>query len=162
MRCSPVRDITSDLKERIARLDSFLAEAEKQVQEAHKQLDDLKGERGALVRTLEIEMRRNGVTGPSPVAVPSFQRFLKPNPDAPAKPDLVTFIMDLICLERLTKEELRDRAYTAGYFGGEEAGGRVLHATLMNLIKHQRILAKPDGTLEPYPAERRQGVLING
>ncbi len=67
----------------------------------------------------------------------------------------------------MAKDDLRQRAQYAGYFG-DDSGGRITHTTLLNLVNGNRLRKLPNGNYA-YPekglspeAHRLLGVSSNG
>ena len=163
-----LKDIRAGLRERITLFEEmmsdeqaeFAAEQEKLVT-AHKQkIDNYKVTIANYKRMLEIEegfakhIEAKAKVGPKqPNTAGTEAKMLIPQALVP--------LGDFFCAElaqrgNMTKEGLRQLAFDAGYFPTSE-GGRATHATLVNLIRAQRVVAVKDGF---YAAPEREKELL--
>jgi hypothetical protein len=127
----PLRDIRVDLKDRLraAIEKSALLDA---------QLQDARSEVRALEQLLEVEERRH-------------QLSQQARPRQPVEP-LAEFIEGALQQQAMTKEELRDYAERAGY----AVDGRSIHATLVNLMRTNRVIETEEGYAVPESEEEEQ------
>jgi len=137
-----VRDIRNDLVERLAAVDARQRDTEAEFAERLDSLHRERGEtiaaivreRGALREMLELESRREGA--PAERAGAPFLARLLPFSD---------FIVTKVhTLGPMDKEQLRAEAEAAGY----SEGGRTLHTTLLNAVRHGKLWQLPDGRYE--------------
>lgn len=147
-----MRDILPDLRERLERAegqraqmraayDSELLRLQKEFKQSTAILDS---EVSAIQALLDIEVRRAG--GPVSSA---------PKPTLPIQDFLVKAVDEGVSLG---KEQLRDLADQAGYFGNGESPGRVTHAQLVNLVRSGRLLWKDNKyTVPPKTAGEKEG-----
>jgi hypothetical protein len=135
-----MRDIRTDLKERLAAVAGRYADAmveydrqREALEEAHsKTIAALDRERAALEQMLAIE---EGRTGAAPLTEARRAARLVP---------LADFMVTKVHAHGpLDKDQLRAEANLAGYFS--EADGRTFHTTLMNITKCGRLIRLPDG-----------------
>ena len=136
-----MRDIAQDLKERLRNVLARYADEEASYTEARLELDAkhreaislLNVEQNAIEQLLRSELARTGSAMEEPVL---------PKP----KLSLVDFLLTKLHADgAMAKEDIRRHAQLAGYFGDEDAGGRRVHATLMNLVSAGRLHRLPDG-----------------
>jgi hypothetical protein len=136
-----MRDIIEDLKERLRNVLARYADEEASYTEARVELDAkhrqaislLNVEQNAIEQLLRSELARTGSAMQEPVL---------PRP----KLSLVDFLLTKLHADGpMPKDDLRRHAQLAGYFGDEDAGGRKVHATLMNLATAGRAHRLPDG-----------------
>jgi hypothetical protein len=140
-----MRDIRDDLRERLRTIEDERAA----LQAAMKAKGD---EALAIMQLLDFEDKR----------FPAESADASPPPEKPA----ADFIVDLARDQRLSKDEIRDALERAGYLRGAETPGRVVHATLVNLERANRIMVDSDGKYSvplplpmPRPALIGEGVL---
>jgi hypothetical protein len=136
---TPMRDIRSDLKERMAGVASRYADA---MVDYERQRDDLEKnhtmtiaaldrERAALEQLLAFEDQRDGV-GSSEI-----KRTARLVP-------LADFMITKVHAHGpMEKDQLRSEASLAGYFA--DGNGRTFHLTLMNITNAGRLVRLPDG-----------------
>lgn len=128
-----LRDITSDLKvrmdlaeERIDRAKERYSEQCKAAQaEFDRELAEAKAEYKAAAALRESELRRMGV---APEA-----------PDAPTQPLDEFLIQTVEKFGTAGKGNLRNEAEHAGYFTKGESPGRVIHTTLLHIVRANRL-----------------------
>jgi hypothetical protein len=131
-----MRDIRPDLTERLSSMEERRAQL-------RAELRDLDAQAELLKNLIQVETRRFSSDEERHHYLMSagFRRL----------PPIGDFIDDLLRASPMTKDEIRVKAEEAGYFKGDEAAGRVLHATLLNLERHGRIVSSPDGKYELVP-----------
>jgi hypothetical protein len=143
-----LRDIRKDLRERISLIQQAIDKDTRDFEAKQKQLldafqtrvQDAKVALAGYVRLLEIEERRAQSMLPAAVAGTA-----PPPPTHTPKSPLADFLCSAMAQTGVkTKEELRDLAQGAGYFGAGE-GGRTIHATIVNLVRGGRVRELPDG-----------------
>jgi hypothetical protein len=130
-----MRDIRDDLKERLDGIEARRLRL-------RDVLKDLDAEATVINQLLLFENQRRHVPGPlsGGVYISAGDQRLQPVAD---------FITDLLRAGGpLSKNNIRLKCEDAGYFKGEEATGRVVHATLMNLMRHGRIRLRENGLYE--------------
>ena len=136
-----MRDIRSDLKERLSAIDERMSELVREYNRDKENLDRvfaerekfLEQERAAAAAMLAVEQKRYGEE-------PSNNEGL-----ATSNIQLSDFLINQIrARPGIPKEELRKLAEANGYFSEGEAGGRSIHTTLMNLVRAKRITAVGD------------------
>lgn len=144
-----LRDIRKDLRERISLIEQAIDRDTRDFEAKQKQaldafqarIQDAKVALAGYARMLQIEERRAQSMLPEALrgtTVPS------PPPVAPKTP-LADFMCSTMAQTGVkTKDELRDLAQGAGYFGTGE-GGRTIHATLVNLVRGGRVRELPGG-----------------
>jgi len=157
------RDIREGLRDRIALLQGILddtqakfeAERAKRELEHKKTVDGLKGTLTNYRNMLELEesfvrtMTKQG-SKVGPDQTHAVQGALSPA----RKPPLGDFLIsELARHPMLNKEGLRLAAEIAGYFP-PNGGGRVIHATIMNLIRAQRVAVDADGKYTARESEK--------
>jgi hypothetical protein len=120
-----MRDIRQDLKERLNAAETVRAAAEKQLRAAQNEVDML-----TALLNLEASRTVDIVSGPE-----------RKSPDKP----VADFIMDIIARAPSTKDEIKDYAAAARYFTVGDSPGRIIHATLVNLVRAGRVKALRDG-----------------
>lgn len=141
-----MRDIRPDLRLRHAAVMGRIADEQADYQRAlevleanhREQLATLERERKAVEALLIIEEQRDGL--------PQLER-------APTRPPLPLgeFLATKVHAHGpMDKEELRAEAHVAGYFN-DTINGRSFHTTLMNIVKHGKIVQTQDGKYA-YPA----------
>lgn len=141
-----MRDIRTDLRDRLTAVmgrildehEQFIRAQEKLELDHKQEQEALERERRALEALLAIEQERDGVLP---------QRLPTPRPVLPLGEFLTT---KLHAHGAMDKDELRAQAETAGYFN-DVTNGRTFHTTLMNFVKHGKIIQLPDGKYA-YPA----------
>jgi hypothetical protein len=135
-----MRDIRTDLRDRLMAVmgrisdehDQYLRAQEKLECEHRQEQQMLERERRALEALLAIEPERDGVLP---------QNLPPPRPVLPLGEFLTT---KLHAHGAMDKDELRVQAEDAGYFN-DVTNGRTFHTTLMNFVKHGKIIQLPDG-----------------
>ncbi len=134
-----LRDITDDLKARLAMIEAQAKAENVEYEAAAKALADkhdaaiseLKGQWEAIQRGLQLEMRRLGRSADSPAPAANQQ--------APSV-SLDDFMVSIVeKFGMAAKENFRNEAVHAGYFQPGETGGRQIHATLLNLVRAGRV-----------------------
>jgi hypothetical protein len=141
-----MRDIRTDLRDRLAAVMGRTADQHDRYARAHEalvtahtqEIANLERERKALEALLTIEQERDGAL---PLAVPATRPVL------PLGEFLTTKVHAHGPME---KDELRSEAEMAGYLN-DIVNGRTFHTTLMNVVKHGKITQLPDGKYA-YPA----------
>jgi hypothetical protein len=123
-----MRDIRSDLRERLASEDELIERLQQQYEEVLARKD-------ALLVMLEQEENR----------LQAMQELgYKPVTPACALDD---FIVKTIKRGITDKEEIRDAAIRAGYFADSvQSPGRVVHAVLVNLVRDGRVVTNNEGS----------------
>lgn len=150
-----LRDIRGDLKQRLLMLDQLIA---KQQRDFEKQREDLEKDNkikvehiksmyAGIQRLLDIEEKMASKAMENASGRPSFE---------PVQPK--TPLADFLCLSLAedgprSKDDLREVAQKAGYFGAGE-GGRAIHATLVNLVRANRVVVRDDGQFEAAKLEK--------
>jgi hypothetical protein len=151
-----MRDIRPDLRLRHAAVMGRIADEQADYQRTiealeanhQEQMAVLERERKAVEALLVIEEQRDGL--------PQLER-------APSRPPLPLgeFIATMVYAHGpMDKEELRAEAHVAGYFN-DTINGRSFHTTLMNIVKHGKIMQTPDGKYA-YPATAMSAPLFHG
>jgi hypothetical protein len=131
-----MRDIRDELRERRRTVDAryadetalFIERSEALRHEHRVALESLTKEREAIDALIAIEDRRLGGVGTSPLA----DRTLAPLGD---------FILATVCSQGgpMGKEAIKAEAEAVGYFA-DGSNGRTFHTTLMNLVKHGKLV----------------------
>jgi hypothetical protein len=133
-----VRDIRDDLIERLEKANAEMAVAQTNhdverrelEQRFHRQFVAIAERQKALRVLLDEE---TGVLGEKREVTPGEKRFQLP---------LQEFILNLLSANgSATKDEIKDAAERAGY----ESAGRMVHATLLNIKKSDKVLLLADG-----------------
>ncbi len=141
-----MRDIRNDLQERAKFIEEQISAAcahfEKMIEQFQIERDgrvaELKSELAAVGRLLEAEQRRMGGAQP------------RPNAPQPAQLSLADFLVRKLSeTGPMSKDDLRNLAMKEGYFADAESAARGVHATLMDILRGERIRQLPDGTLAP-------------
>jgi hypothetical protein len=151
---SGMRDIRADLMDRLGAVMGRTADQHERYARAlealeadhRKEIEDLDRERKALEALLAIEQQRDGVLTDRPA----------PRPILPLGEFLTTKVHAHGPLE---KEELRLEAETVGYLN-EVVNGRTFHTTLMNIVKHGKIIQLQDGKYA-YPLRTPRAELFS-
>jgi hypothetical protein len=135
-----MRDIRQDLKERLGILEARRSEL-------HSELKEMDEESATVIRLLDIEDRRFppeqlGQTEPEPTVA------------------LAEFIFTELGKRPLGKDEMRPVAERGGYFKDTESPGRVLHLTLVNMERANRIRVREDGKYEQARREPANGLFV--
>lgn len=122
-----MRDIRSDLRERLAAEDEL-------IQRLNDQYEDALARKEAILTMLEQEESR----------IHAMQAMgYKP---AVPLDELDDFLVKTIRRGITDKEEIRDAAIRAGYFAESvQSPGRVVHAVLVNLVRDGRISVDTEG-----------------
>ena len=150
-----MRDIRADLRDRHSAVmgrtadehDRYARARDTLEAEHKKELEALDRERKALEALLTIEEERDGAV---PLAPPLGRPILP----------LGEFLTTKVHAHGpMDKDELRSEADLAGYFD-DVTNGRTFHTTLMNFVKHGKIVQLPDGKYA-YPA-RTPPTLFDG
>jgi hypothetical protein len=149
-----MRDIRADLMDRLGAVMGRTADQHERYMRAlealeadhKKEIEDLDRERKALEALLAIEQQRDGVLPDRPA----------PRPILPLGEFLTTKVHAHGPLE---KEELRLEAETAGYLN-DVVNGRTFHTTLMNIVKHGKIVQLQDGRYA-YPLRMPRAELFS-
>jgi hypothetical protein len=149
-----MRDIRTDLRDRLMAVMGRISDEHEQYLRAQEKLEfehkqeqqALERERRALEALLAIEQERDG-------ALP--QNLPAPRPVLPLGEFLTT---KLHAHGAMDKDELRVQAEAAGYFN-DVTNGRTFHTTLMNLVKHGKIIQLPDGRYA-YPTRAPRAELF--
>lgn len=94
-------------------------------------------------------------------------KFGVPLPEVPKReiPEqhITEFIEDLLRKNGpMRKEELRDKAVGAHYFGPDEVPGRSIHFTVINMVRGKRIVEREDGRFELAQKEETPPVFFGG
>lgn len=168
-----LRDIRTDLRTRIAAFEKLMADkqarfATKQEEAAavHKrEMDALKKAVTTYQVMLDIEdsfvevkaQRAPGQAAPGQ-SEPKTLNFTMPMP-ASRQPLAEFFISEIGTRGPLTKEELRQAAQSAGYFGDGDGGGRATHATLVNIQRNNRVVLE-DGKFAVFDSKRELEKLL--
>jgi hypothetical protein len=135
-----MRDIRTDLRDRLAAVmgrildehDQYVRAQEKLEFDHNQEQQALERERRALEALLAIEQERDGAL---PLNIPI------PRPVLPLGEFLTT---KLHAHGAMDKDELRAQAEAAGYFN-DVTNGRTFHTTLLNFVKHGKIIQLTDG-----------------
>jgi hypothetical protein len=122
-REKPHRDIRSDLKERLKFATGKRAELDADIE--------------LLTKLLDREERRYGL--------------LKPRSKESAQKPLAEFLLDKMRIGGMTKDDMRIYAADAGYFEDGQSPARVIHATVLNLTKANKIYDIGGGLFESGP-----------
>lgn len=155
-----MRDIRSDLKERLSAIDERMSELVREYNRDKENLDRayaeqekfLEQERTAAAAMLAVEQKRYGEDPPNNAG------------SVTSNVQLSDFLINQIkARPGIPKEELRKLAEENGYFAEGEAGGRSIHTTLMNLVRAKRITAVGDNHYRmPSPDELTASQTILG
>jgi hypothetical protein len=140
-----LRDITTDLKERLAMVEEQGKAENAKYERDRKALDDqhnaklgeLQTEWEGLNRLLAAEQRRLGHN------IDSVRRTVP----AMSLDDFFVHVVEKFGIA--TKKNLREEAFNAGYFPIGETGGRQTHATLMNIVRSGRLREVGEDTYAP-------------
>lgn len=157
-------DIRDGLRERITLLEDmasdeqakFTAEQDKIIAAYKQKMDSYRSTIASYKRLLELEEgfvkhadEISAKIGPKQVGVVETKM-----PIPPALPPLGDFFCaELIQRGNLSKEQLRQLAFDAGYFPTSE-GGRATHATLVNLTRAGRVMALKDNVFSAREREK--------
>lgn len=133
-----MRDIRSDLKERLEIAENSRGEVEADYKAAIKAAEDRFRQRTAIVEReiaairslLDIETRRSGSTADTAVS-----------PSLPIKEFFVNVVRGS---GPTTKPQLRDLADAAGYFKSGENPGRTTHGHVQSLVRQGVLIKKGD------------------
>lgn len=133
-----MRDIRADLRERMESLSGRESEISREygrlLKEAERWADEqmklVQEERAAIFSLLNIEQRRHGEQADVPIPHIQLPDFL---------------VQETAKRGIASKEDLRLAAVHAGYFPDGESGGRQIHATLMNLVRGNKIIETQSG-----------------
>jgi hypothetical protein len=148
---SVMRDIRSDLQERLNVMEERLRAAQANYE---KMLKQLQSERDAIVTKLEsgiammhklMEFEQQEMGGLPQVA--------RPTVTSPASSKLSLsdfFVRKLTELGPMSKDDLRNLAAEEGYFPNAESTQSV-DATLIDIARKNRVRQLPDGTFAPAP-----------
>lgn len=133
----PLTDIRAGLRERIEALSEEGVRARK---EFDALMESINAEYDLLIRLLNIEEDRHHRRGLARVLL-----------SGPTKP-LQDFIVETLNQGPKNKEQLRESAKKAGYFtDNDSSAGRIIHATVVNLMRSGRIQEGQDGTYICHP-----------
>jgi hypothetical protein len=141
-----MRDIRNDLQDRVKfieeQINAASAQFEKMIEQLQSERDgrvtELKAELAAIGKLLEAEQRR--LNGPQ----------LRPiTPQAPQLSLADFLVRKLSETGPLSKDDLRNLAMKEGYFADTESAARAMHATLMDILRSERIRQLPDGAFAP-------------
>ena len=158
-----LRDIREDLRARVLLIEKdiesetaiFNRQQKELVDAFRTKIEDAKIALAGYRRLLDLENRRvHDMTGQPE----------QPEQPATAKAPLVDFLCAAMADRGAkSKDELRDLAQAAGYFGPGD-GGRAIHATMVNLVRGGRVRELSDGKFmvqqapivqQPYLLKRR-------
>ena len=106
--------------------------------------DPLEEERQVINNLLIIQQRKLGEKPSASTPIESLSSFL---------------IQQTRKIGRISKEDLRISAVKAGYFSVDDGGGRVVHATLLNLVRSGRLQEYDDST---YSVPSKPDLLVSG
>jgi hypothetical protein len=141
-----MRDIRSDLRERLAAVHGRYAdemanytEKREELEKAHREaINSFERERAAIEQMLAVEDQRSGIA-PAVSEARKTARLVR----------LEDFLVNKVAAHGdLSKDELRAEAELAGYF--EEGDGRKFHLTLMNITNAGKLVRSLGGRYS-YP-----------
>ncbi len=150
-----MRDIRDDLRERLAIAEASLQatsnefDAKRQALEIEyrEKIARFDRERAALLALLDVEnVRGGGNPEQTAVNLKKSGGFRLPLAEF--------FITAVHSSGALTKDELREKAESAGYFADGDSGGRTTHTTLMNLVGAKRLYRDDAGSYLPIKGRR--------
>jgi translation initiation factor 2 beta subunit (eIF-2beta)/eIF-5 len=165
-----MRDIRSDLQERANLIEeeitAAIAHFEKTVEQLQSECDarvaKLRAELAVLGVLIESEHQRMPNSGPRPIETEHQRTPNGPRPVALPRQTLADFLArKLAQAGARSQDELSRLAAQEGYFPDAERASPAVHATLVDLLRGDRIRQLPDGTLAPAPLSqmiRRQTV----
>jgi hypothetical protein len=142
-----MRDIRSDLQERVKLLDEQIQSAQaqfdkylEQIKDEHdERLKDLKAELEAVNHLLGIEHRRHNGAAPAP------KPQAEPQKSAPPQPLADFLVRKLSEVGSLSKDKLHLLAVQEGYFPDGDGAERGVLAVLMHVVKSGHIRQLPNG-----------------
>jgi hypothetical protein len=147
-----MRDIRNDLQDRVKFIEEQINAAsvhfEKMIEQLQGERDgrvtELKAELLAIGKLLEAEQRRMSGAQLRPVAPQPPQLSQAP------QLSLADFLVRKLSeTGPLSKDDLRSLAVKEGYFADTESAARAMHATLMDILRSERIRQLPDGAFAP-------------
>ena len=133
-----MRDIRSDLLERVALMERRIKAAHAHYEDKIKQLQNerdavvanLKSSIAMLAKLIELEAEMGAASVVSPTA---------------SQPSLVEFLeRKLIEIGPLSKDDLCNMAMKEGYFPDAQSAAQDVEATLMRIVEEKRICPLPD------------------
>ena len=134
-----MRDIRSDLLERVALMERRIKAAHAHYEDKIKQLQNerdavvanLKSSIAMLAKLIELEQAEMGAASVPTASQPSLVEFLE---------------RKLIEIGPLSKDDLCNMAMKEGYFPDAQSSAQDVEATLMRIVEEKRICPLPDGT----------------
>lgn len=139
-----MRDIRSDLQERVTLVDeqiraacTYFEKTAKQLQnERDARIADLKSGLAMIAKFMEFEQR-------------SWGNVSAPVPSSPMVALADLFMHKLSEAGSMSREELVDLAVKEGFYPDAENAAQGIHSMLVNLVRSELIRELPDGTFAP-------------